>query len=147
MTTFDWLSRMYAMPSPPMNLHLQKHMQKLHTTHDWSISATTAPTGSFSSALNTTCPYSIDPYLHRVYWVLANSDGHYLAAISGNVLHWVESADDVPIALRSCSHETVKSRWLALKQTHGLAIEGLSIKPIDFYAHRATPFLWCASDD
>jgi len=147
MTASDLLSRMYAMPSPPMNLHPQKHMQKLHTTHAWSTSATTAPTGSYSSALNTTCPCSIDPYLHRVYWALTNSDGQYLAAICGSVLHWVKSPNDIPERLRSLSHEAVKTRWLALKQAHGLAIEGLSIKPIDFYAHRATPYLWCACDD
>jgi len=147
MTTSDLLSRMYAMPSPPTNRHQPKHMQKLHTTHGWSTSATTALTGSYCSGSNTTCRYSIDPYLHRVYWALTNSDGLYLAAICGTALQWVKSPNDIPVELRSCSHETVKSRWIALQNVHGLDIEGLSIQPIDFYAHKSTPHIWCALDD
>jgi hypothetical protein len=79
--------------------------------------------------------------------VLTNSEGMYLAAICGNVLHWVKSPNDIPERLLSLSHEAVKARWLALRQTHDLCVDGLSIKPIDFYAHRASPHLWCASDD
>ena len=147
MTTSDLLSRMYAMPLRHMNQQQQMLMRKLHTMPAWSTSATTAHTASYSSASITTCPYSIAPYLHRVYWVLRNREGSYLAAVCGNVLHWVKSPNDVPSELRSCRHETVKSRWLALQNTHGLEMEGLSIQPIDFYAHRSTPYLWCASDD
>ena len=147
MTTSDLLSRMYAMPSRHMNQQQQTLMQKLHSMPAWSTSATTAHTASYFSGSSTTCPYSIAPYLHRVYWVLRNKEGRYLAGLSGSQLHWVTSANDVPTELRSCSHETVKSRWLAIQNAHGLAIEGLSIQPIDFYAHRSTPYLWCASDD
>ena len=146
MTTSDLLSRMYAMPSRHMNQQQQTLMQKLHSMPALSTSATTALTASCSNASNTTSRYSIDPYLHRVYWVLRNKAGQYLAAVSGNVLQWVNSPNDVPNELRSCRHETVKSRWLALQNTHGLEMEGLSIQPIDFYAHRSTPHLWCASD-
>jgi hypothetical protein len=138
---------MYAMPSPPTNLHQPKHMQRLHITHDWLTSAITAPIASCFSESSTTSRYSIDPYLHRVYWVLTNSEGLYLAAIYGTVLQWVKSPNEIPAELRSCSHETVKSRWIALQNVHGLDIEGLSIQPIDFYAHRSTPHIWCALDD
>ena len=147
MNTSELLSRMYAMPSRVMNQQQQTLMQKLHTTHGLSTSATIARSEPYCSGLNRISPYSIDPYLHRVYWVLRNPEGMYLAAICGNVLHWVKSPNDVPNELRSCRHETVKLRWLALQNTHGLEIEGLSIQPIDFYAHRSTPYLWCAQDD
>ena len=144
MTTSDLLSSMYAVPLKAMNQQQQTLMQKLHLMPAWSTSATTAPIASCSNASNTTCRYSIDPYLHRVYWVLRNKEGLYLAAISGTVLQWVKSPNDVPTELRSCRHETVKLRWAALQNVHGLDIEGLSIQPIDFYAHRSTPHLWCA---
>jgi len=147
MTTSDLLSRMYAMPSPPTNRHQPKHMQKLHTTHAWSTSATTALTESYCSGSNTTCRYSIDPYLHRVYWALTNSNGLYLAAICGNVLHWAKSPNDIAQELRAVSHEVAMSRWLALKNVHHLCIDGLAIRPVDFYAHKSTPHIWCALDD
>lgn len=91
--------------------------------------------------------YSIDPYLHRVYWALTNSEGLYLAAIRGNVLHWAQSPNDIEPELRGISHENAMTRWIALKNVHGIATDGLAIRPVDFYAHKSTPHLWCACDD
>ena len=147
MNTSELLSRMYAMPSKAMNQQRRTLMQKLHTTQGLSTSATIAQSEPYCSESSKTLRYSIAPYLHRVYWVLKNREGNYLAAICGDVLHWVKSPNEVPSELRSCRHETVKMRWLALQNTHGLEIEGLSIQPVDFYAHRSTPHLWCALDD
>ena len=147
MNTSELLSRMYAMPSKAMNQQQRTLMQKLHTTQGLSTLATIAQSEPYCSESSKTLRYSIAPYLHRVYWVLKNREGNYLAAICGDVLHWVKSPNEVPSELRSCRHETVKMRWLALQNTHGLEIEGLSIQPVDFYAHRSTPHLWCALDD
>jgi hypothetical protein len=125
----------------------QMLMQKLHTMPASQTTATTAPSEPCSSASSKTCRYSIDPYLHRVYWALTNSEGQYLAAISGNLLHWAKSPNDIAQELRAVSHEVAMSRWLALKNVHHLSVEGLAIRPVDFYAHKSTPHIWCASDD
>ena len=86
MSTSDLLTRMYAMPSEVLNKREQMFMQKLHTTLALPISATTAPSACSSSASAQTSTCCSDPYLHRVYWLLRNSSGDYLAAMSGKVL-------------------------------------------------------------
>ena len=147
MTTSDLLTRMYAMPSEALNQQQQTLMQKLHTTLASPISATTARSGRCSSASAPISSCFSDPYLHRVYWLLRNRDGAYLAALCGNVMQWVQSANAVPADYRFCTHERVKSCWLQLRSSAGLQDEGLAIAPVDFYAHRNTPHLWCATDD
>lgn len=147
MNTSELLSRMYAMPSKAMNQQQQKLMRKLHTTHGSFTSATIAQSEPYCSESSKTLRYSIAPYLHRVYWALTNSEGYFLAAIRGNVLHWAKSPNQIEPELRGISHENVMSRWIALKNVHGIAIDGLAIRPVDFYAHKSTPHLWCAQDD
>jgi len=147
MSTSDLLTRMYAMPSEALNQQQQTLMQKLHTTLASPISATTARSGRCSSASAPISSSCSDPYLHRVYWLLRNRDGAYLAALCGSALQWVQSANAVPADYRFCTHERVKSCWLQLRSYAGLQDEGLAIAPVDFYAHRNTPHLWCATDD
>ena len=147
MSTSDWLTRMYAMPSEPLKQQQQMLMQKLHTTLASATSATTAPSGRYSSASAPTSPSCSDPYLHRVYWLLRNKTGAYLAAVCGTLLQWEQSANAVPSEYRFCSHQRVKSYWLQLRELTALEDEGLAIAPVDFYAHRHTPFIWCALDD
>jgi hypothetical protein len=147
MSTSDLLTRMYAMPSEALNRQQQMLMQKLHTTLASPISATTARSGRSSSASALISSSCSDPYLHRVYWLLRNRDGAYLAALCGNALQWVQSANAVPVECRFCTYQRVKSYWLQLREWAALEDEGLSIAPVDFYAHRSTPYLWCACDD
>lgn len=147
MSTSDLLTRMYAMPSELLKQQQQTLMQKLHTTHGLPISATTAPSvRCFNASAQTSTCFS-DPYLHRVYWLLRNNQGAYLAALCGTSLQWAESANAVPAEYRFCSHERVKSCWLQLRSFIAMQDEGLAIAPVDFYAHRNTPYLWCALDD
>lgn len=147
MSTSDLLTRMYAMPSEALNRQQQTLMRKLHTTHGSLTSGTTAPSASSSNASAQISSCYSDPYLHRVYWLLTNKDGTYLGGISGSFLQWKESANSVPPEYRFCTHERVKSYWLQLKDWAVLENQGLAIAPIDFYAHRSTPYLWCACDD
>lgn len=147
MTTSDWLTRMYAMPSEALKQQQQTLMQKLHTIHGLPISATTAPSGRFYNASAQISRCYSDPYLHRVYWLLKNKQGAYLAAICGSVLQWQKSANSVPPEYRFCTHQRVKSYWLQLRELAALEDAGLSIAPVDFYAHRSTPHFWCACDD
>lgn len=147
MSTSDLLTRMYAMPSALLNRREQMFMQKLHSMPALPTSATTARNGSyFSASAQTSSSYS-DPYLHRVYWLLTNSKGFYLSGISGNFLSWEKSANAVPAECRFCNYMRVKRFWLEIRSMPGVDVNGLSIKPVDFYAHRATPHLWCACDD
>jgi hypothetical protein len=147
MSTSDLLTRMYAMPSKLLNLQQQMLMQKLHSMQDLHTSATTAPSGHCSSGSALTCSCFSDPYLHRVYWLLRNSSGAYLAAVYGTLLRWESSANAVPAEHRFCSYQRVKSYWLQLRELALLQDQALVIAPVDFYAHRHTPYLWCALDD
>lgn len=147
MSTSDLLTRMYAMPSEPLKQQQQMLMQKLHTTLGSPISATTAPSGPCSNASAPISPCCSDPYLHRVYWLLRNNQHLYLAAICGTLLQWERSANAVPPEHRFCSYQRVKSYWLRLREIAAVQDEALAIAPVDFYAHRHTPHLWCALDD
>ena len=147
MSTSDLLTRMYAMPSALLNQREQTFMQKLHTTLGSLTSATTVPSASCFSASAPISSSCSDPYLHRVYWLLTNSDGAFLAGINGSFLQWEESADAVPPEYRFCSYQRVKRIWLQLRDITGLDVNGLAIAPVDFYAHRNTPHLWCACND
>lgn len=147
MTTSDLLSRMYQLPSRAMREQQQRLMRKLHTMPATTTSATTARHALSCNGSGAISNSSIAPYLHRVYWLLRNPDGHYLAALCGSTLQWVASANAVPPELRFCSHETVKKRWLQLQTVLQIDSTGIAIAPIDFYAHRNTPHLWCALDE
>ena len=147
MSTSDLLTRMYAMPFEALNQQQQTLMQKLHTTPDLPISATTAPSASCSNGSAQTSSCYSDLYLHRVYWLLTNNKGAFLAGINGSFLQWEESANSVATGYRFCTHQRVKSHWLQLRELAALEDVGLAITPVDFYAHRSTPYLWCACDD
>jgi len=147
MNTSETLSRMYPLPLKAMRQQQQTLMQKLHSMPGSPTTATTAPSAFCSNGSGATSCYSIDPYLHRVYWLLSNADRHYLAALCNNTLQWVASANAVPPELRFCSHQTVKQRWIALQSVLQIRDQAITITPIDFYAHRNTPHLWSALDE
>ena len=147
MTTSDLLSRMYQPPLKALSVQQQMLMQKLHLMPGSRAMATTAPnvrSCNGSPPISSSC---IAPYLHRVYWFLTNSKNAYLAGIEGRVLQFAASANAVPAELRFCSHERVKALWLSLRTVSELADQAIAITPVDFYAHRSTPHLWCALDD
>jgi hypothetical protein len=147
MSTSDLLTRMYAMPLKALNRREQTFMQKLHLMQGSRTSAITARNASSSNASARISSSCSDPYLHRVYWLLRNNQGAYLAALCGTSLQWAESANAVPAEYRFCTHQRVKSYWLQLRSFIAMQDEGLAIAPVDFYAHRNTPYLWCALDD
>lgn len=147
MSTSDLLTRMYAMPSEVLNRREQTFMQKLHLMPASPTSATTARNGSYFSASAQTSSSCSDPYLHRVYWLLTNSKGFYLSGICGSLLQWQPLADQVPAEYRFCSHQRVKRLWLQIRDSAVLDVDDLAIAPVDFYAHRNTPHLWCACND
>jgi len=123
MSTSDLLTRMYAMPSELLNQRERTFMQKLHTTLGSPTSATTAPSASCFSA------------------------SAQISSFCSDFLQWEESADAVPPEYRFCSYQRVKRIWLQIRDITGLDVNGLAIAPVDFYAHRNTPHLWCACND
>lgn len=147
MTTSDLLSAMYALPSSALKAQSTRLMQMLHTNSASATTGTSAQNAPSSSGFERTSSSWSAPYLHRVYWLMTNPDGHYLAGICGTVLQWVPSPDDVPAELRFTDYRSVKNRWLALKSWVPMDDERLSIQPVDFYAHRRTPHLWAAAND
>ena len=147
MSTSDLLTRMYAMPSEPLKRQHQRLMQKLHTTPASPTTATTVRGERCCKGSAQTSASCSDPYLQRVYWLLSNSKGKYLAAVCSSSLQWVASANDVPEQLRFVTHTRVKSLWLQLRGLALLKDELLNLSPITFYAHCSTPYLWCALDD
>ena len=147
MTTSDLLSAMYAPPLSALKAQSTTLMQKLHTSYASATTETSAPSAHSSSGFEPTSSSWSDPYLHRVYWLMTNPDGYYLAGICGTVLQWVASPDEVPPELRFTDYYSVKNRWLAIRSWVQMDDEGLAIQPVDFYAHRSTPHLWAAAND
>jgi len=147
MNTSDLLTRMYQPPSKVLNAQHGTLTQKLLTTLGSLTTATTALSVSCSSASARILASCSDPYLHRVYWLLSNQGGLCVISINGTVLRFAASPNDVPEPLRFCSHQAVKQRWLSLRECGVVDINRLTIKPVDFYAHRNTPHLWCACDN
>jgi hypothetical protein len=147
MSTFDLLTRMYAMPSEALKQQQQTLMQKLHTTLGSPTSATTAPSGHCSSASALTSSSCSDPYLQRVFWLLTNSKGFYFAGLCKSAITWADSANAVPEQLRFVTHQRVKAIWLQLRELALVQDELLTISPVTFYAHKETPYLWCALDE
>jgi hypothetical protein len=147
MTTSTLLSRLYQEPSPPSSLSNTRLMQTLHLRHDLAPTAITAPGEFYCSKPAASCPYSLAPYLHRVFWVLTTTDGQFLANINGTAMQFVHTANDVPPAHRFSSFERAKSVWVQLSELLPSQDCSMVIRPVDFYAHRSTPNLWCACDD
>lgn len=147
MTTSDLLSAMYALPSSALKAQSTRLLKTLHTSCASPTTGTYAQNAYSSSGSGPISSSWSAPYLHRVYWLMTNPDGHYLAGICGTVLQWVTNPDDVPPELRFTDYRSVKNRWLALKSWAQMDDEGLAIQPVDFYAHRRTPHLWAAAND
>jgi hypothetical protein len=82
-----------------------------------------------------------------VCWLLTSPDGRYLQDICGTVLHWATSPNAVPDAQRYATFARAKSVWLRLRELPLSEDDGIAINPVDFYAHPATPSLWCALND
>lgn len=146
MTTSDLLSRMYPLPSKALSEQSTRLMQKLHTMPASRPTETSAPNGRCSSGSGPISTSCTAPYLHRVCWLL-NRDGLYLTQICGTTLQWDVNADAVPPEHRFSSFSHAKTIWLRLKEINPAQADRLSIRPVDFYAHRSTPHLWCACDD
>lgn len=147
MSTSDLLSRMYQPPWKVLNAQQQTLTQKLLTTLGSPTSATTARNAFSCNGSAQTSTSCSDPYLHRVYWLLTNADGLCVIGINGTVLQFAASPNAVPEQLRFCSYQAIKKRWLSLRELGVVDVNNLSIQPVDFYAHRATPHLWCSCDD
>jgi len=62
------------------------------------------------------------------------------------MLQFGASPNAVPEPLRFCSYQGIKQRWLFLRSAGVVDVNRLTVKPVDFYAHRNTPHLWCACD-
>jgi hypothetical protein len=63
------------------------------------------------------------------------------------VLQWTTDPDLVPDAFRFSTFYGCKQKWLALRELMAAGDQGVSIQPVDFYAHRSTPTLWCSAHD
>lgn len=109
--------------------------------------ATSALAGSCSSRLAPSSASWLGPYLHHTYWLLVNPKGFYLASIEAEQPKWVTSANEVPEQHRFRSYQEGKPVWAHLRAMVDLWADGVALKPLDFYAHRSTPHLWCALDD
>ena len=147
MKTSDLHSRMYAMPLRTMNQQQQMLMQKLHSTLDLPTTATCAPNAPSCNGFGPISSSWHAPYLKRVRWLLMNSQGQYLAAIDGNQLSWVAYPNGVPEPHRYSTHQRAKSVWVQLSEVLSSQDFALAVRPVDFYAHPASPHLWCALDD
>lgn len=147
MTTSSLLSQLYQEPSELLKQQNMRLMQMLHSSVALLPTETSAPAARSSNKRDTRSVCSHDPYLHRLYWLVTNPEGLYLAAICGTTLHWVQSANDVPPEQRYCTFCRAKSVWLRLRSIDALEDAGLSIQPVDFYAHRSSSTIWAALDD
>ena len=147
MITFTLLLPTSAVPLRPTRQQPAMLMQKLHLMPGSSTLATYAQNAFFCSAYVETSDSLPARYLHRVYWLLKNADGDYLADIWGNQATWVRSANDVPERHRCSSIERIKERLVLLHGVTAVQDQELAITPVDFYAHCSTPHRWCAQDD
>lgn len=147
MTTSSLLSQLYPEPSELLKQQNTRLMQMLHTNAASRPTATSAPNARSSSKPGTRSACSLDPYLHRLYWLVTNTDGLYLSCIKGKQLRWASSANDVPSEQRYCTFSRAKSVWLRLRNIEVVDDGALAVTPVDFYAHRSTPHLWVALDD
>ena len=118
---------------------------------DWRGESWPTETGALNalyfSRHDPSSPSSLAPYLHRVFWVLTSSEGCYLKTINGRTMQFVHTANEVPPEHRFCSFERAKSVWVQVSNLLSLQDCSLAIRPVDFYAHRSSPTVWCACDD
>lgn len=146
MTRSTLHSVLYREPSESLKQQNTMLMQMLHSTVEWLPTETSVPAVSCSSKHAPSSASFHDPYISRVYWVLINHHGQYLADIQGLDVVWVDSLNEIPTHHRY-GYEGALQRWKQLRNLLAIEEEGITIRPFTFYAHRSTPFLWCASDD
>lgn len=147
MTTSALLSKLYPQPSQSSKPSSTTFMQMLHFPSESRLTETSVLSGFYFSKPDQSSVCSLDPYLHRVYWVLSNANGYYLADLQQGRPLWVRSANDVPSAHRFSTYEQIKAKWIQLRDLLLLQDCSISVQPIDFYAHRSSPTSWCACDD
>lgn len=147
MTTSDMLSRLYPEPSSELKRQQHRLTQQLLSMPSSIATGTSAPSGQCFSGSKPTCSSWHAPYLTRVAWLLTNSQGHYLAAIHGAELSWVDYPNAVPEEHRYSTHQKAKAVWVQLSELLQSQDVVLAVRPIDFYAHPASPHYWCALDD
>jgi len=147
MTTSALLSKLYPQPLESLKIQNMTFMPMLHFPSASQLTETSALSGFYFSKPDQSSACSLDPYLHRVYWVLSNDKGQYLADVHHGRPRWVHSANDVPAENRFCSFAGIKAAWLRLRDLLLLQDCSIAIRPVDFYAHRSSPSSWCACDD
>lgn len=147
MPTSDLLSRMYPVPLRAMKRQQARLTQRLRSMPASRPSETYAQDAYFSNGYGKTSASSLAPYLHRTCWLLTNHDGNYVSGIHRTQLEWVQSANAVPDRHRYSTFQRAKECWLQIRGLMPDQDESISVQPVDFYAHRSTPFIWCALDD
>mgnify|MGYP007089738924 CR=1 FL=1 len=147
MTTYSkpWLLSSALLP--PSNLLITKPMQMLHMKPASRPTATIAHDELCSNKLGPSWPCSVDPYLHRVCWVLMNKQGQYLAAVDNGIMQFVHDANKVPPQHRFATYERAKSVCLQLSSLLPKQDRSLAIQSVDFYASRSMPTTWSARND
>ena len=119
----------------------------LHSTPASRLTATTAHDVPCFNKLGPSWPCSADLYLHRVYWVLMNKQGQYLAGIDGGHMQFVHHANKVPPQHRFATYERAKSVCLQLSSLLPKQDRSLAIQSVDFYASCSMPTVWSARND
>lgn len=147
MTTSDMLSRLYPEPLSELKHQQRRLMQQLRSMPSSTVTAISAPSERCFSASKPTSSSWHAPYLRREHWLLTNRQGQYLAAIDGSRLSWVTYPNAVPDRHRYSTYQRAKSVWVHLREVLPSQDFALAVRPVDFYAHPASPDLWCALDD
>lgn len=147
MTTSDLHSRLYPEPSRPLSRGKTSVMHQLHTMQESLLTAIYAQNAYCSSGSAQTSTSWLDPYLHRAYWHLKTADGSFIAGIDGSELVLAKSPNSVPHHLRLSTYERARRIWFELMNLLPLQNDAIAVEPIDYYAHRSTPHIWCALDD
>ena len=115
--------------------------------HESLLTAIYAQNAYCSSGSAQTSTSWLDPYLHRAYWHLKTADGSFIAGMEGGQLVLAKHANSVPHAMRFSTYERARRVWLEVSDLLLLQNDAIAVQPIDYYAHRSTPHLWCALDD
>lgn len=147
MTTSDMHSHLYRVPSSELKQQQQALTRQLRSMPSSAATAISAPSEPCCSASKPTSSFWHAPYLRREHWLLTNRQGQYLAAIDGSRLSWVAYPNAVPNRHRYSTYQRAKSVWVHLREVLPSQDFSLAVRPVDFYAHPASPDLWCALDD
>ena len=142
MTTSDLLSRMYAMPLQHLMQEQQTLTQTLRSMPDSQTTGTSALKEPYSIELGQTLASSLDPYIKRTYYLLKSNDGRWLGDVKGSVLSWVDSPDDAQVY--NCRRTAVE-KHRELKAMGLIACDQVSVKDVDFYAHKSSAHIWSSA--